>query len=201
MDPGSAPHHSASAYALCASADSKRAVARAASVGGSADLKAAVAREASEGGALHAAVHPGAHIIRPAVSDEDALLIFRFLCEVATPVLHCAINKEKSFAEVRRVVAERDYGFAYMALEGGRLVGTLGAIFVSWWYGDDSFFTDRWFFSLPGHRWAGPRLLAEADAIARAVGVPLIVNLKQRRTTAAVTFVKPELLGEHRRVG
>lgn len=140
-------------------------------------------------------------IIRPAGSDEDVAAIFRFLCAVARPVLHCTINKQKSLAEVGRVVAERDYGFAYMALENGQLVGTLGAIFVSWWYGDDSFFTDRWFFTLTGHRWAGPRLLAEADAIARAVGVPLIVNLKQRRTTAAVTFVKPAVLGENRRVG
>jgi hypothetical protein len=121
-------------------------------------------------------------------------------------VLHCPINGEKSIAEVRRVVQETDYGFALMALEGptpgsspgARLVGTLGAIFVPWWYGDDHFFTDRWFFALRGHRWAGPRLLAEADAIARAVGVPLIVNLKQRRTTAAVTFVQPLLLGEQR---
>jgi GNAT superfamily N-acetyltransferase len=140
----------------------------------------------------------GARLIRPADTDADALAIFRFLCAVARPVLHCPVNKEKSFAEIRRVVAERDYGFAHLALEGDKLVGTLGAIFVSWWYGDDSFFTDRWFFTLPSRRWAGPRLLAEADAIARAVGVPLIVNLKQRRTTAAVTFVKPALLGATR---
>ena len=147
--------------------------------------------------ALHAVPRPGnAREVRPAENDEDAVAIFRFLCAVATPVLHCPINHEKSFAEIRRVVAERDYGFAYLALEDGQLVGTLGSIFVSWWYGDDHFFTDRWFFTLPGHRWAGPRLLAEGDAIAREVGVPLIVNLKQRRTTAAVTFVKPALLGE-----
>jgi len=137
-----------------------------------------------------------ARVIRPAESEHDAEMIFRFLCNAATPVLHCPINREKAFAEVRRVVGDRDYGFAYLAFEDGALVGTLGAIFVSWWYGDDSFFTDRWFFTLPGHRWAGPRLLAEGDAIARDVGVPLIVNLKQRRTTAAVTFVKPVLLGE-----
>ena len=116
-------------------------------------------------------------------------------------MLHCPIDAEKSLAEVRRVVADRDYGFAYLARAGNEIVGTIGAIFVSWWYGDDHFFTDRWFFALPAHRWAGPRLLAEADAIARAVGVPLIVNLKQRRTTAAVTFVKPALLGDSRRVG
>jgi GNAT superfamily N-acetyltransferase len=137
----------------------------------------------------------GARLILPAQSDADALLIFRFLTEVAGPVLHCPVNHEKAFAEIRRVVDDRDYGFAYMALENGVFVGTLGAMFVSWWYGEDHFFADRWFFTLPGHRWAGPRLLAEADAIARAVGVPLIVNLKQRRTTAAVTFVKPLLLG------
>jgi GNAT superfamily N-acetyltransferase len=137
-------------------------------------------------------------LIRPAGSEEDAVAIHRFLCAVAPPVLHCPIDAEKSFAEVRRVVGERDYGFAYLACAGGAIVGTIGAIFVSWWYGDDHFFTDRWFFTLPGHRWAGPRLLAEADAIARAVGVPLIVNLKQRRTTGAVTFVKPLLLGETR---
>jgi hypothetical protein len=111
-------------------------------------------------------------------------------------VLHCPINAEKSIQEVYRVVDQPDYGFAFMAFEGDELVGTIGAIFVPWWYGDDHFFTDRWFFCLSGHRWAGPRLLAEADAIARAVGVPLIVNLKQRRTTAAVTFVQPLLLGE-----
>ena len=138
-------------------------------------------------------------LIRPAETNEDALAIFRFLCAVARPVLHCPINGEKSFAEIARVVTDRDYGFAYMALEDGQLVGTLGAIFVSWWYGDDHFFTDRWFFTMPSHRWAGPRLLAEADAIARAVGVPMIVNLKQRRTTAAVTFVKPALLGHDAR--
>ncbi len=140
-----------------------------------------------------------ARFIRPAVSEQDAAAIFRFLGDIATPVLHCPVNREKAFAEVRRVVDDRDYGFAYLAFEDGALVGTLGAIFVSWWYGDDSFFTDRWFFTLPGHRWAGPCLLAEGDAIARAVGVPLIVNLKQRRTTAAVTFVQPVLSGETRR--
>ena len=79
-----------------------------------------------------------------------------------------------------------------------RDAGAALPIFVSWWYGEDHFFTDRWFFTVPGHRWAGPRLLAEGDAIAREVGVPLIVNLKQRRTTAAVTFVKPLLLREQR---
>jgi hypothetical protein len=147
----------------------------------------------------------GARIIRPAAGEADALAIHRFLIAVAGPLLHCPIDAEKSLAEVRRVIAERDYGFAYLALEqgpgGARLVGTLGAIFVSWWYGADYFFADRWFFALPGHRWAGPRLLAEADAIARAVGVPLIVNLKQRRTTAATTFVQPALYGDSRRVG
>jgi GNAT superfamily N-acetyltransferase len=137
-------------------------------------------------------------LIRPAESEQDATIIHRFLCAAASAVLHCPINGEKSFAEVRRVVEDRDYGFAYMALEDGALVGTLGAIFVSWWYGDDHFFADRWFFTLPDQRWAGPRLLAEGDAIAREVGVPLIVNLKQRRTTAAVTFVKPLLLGTTR---
>ena len=142
-----------------------------------------------------------ARIIRPAESDEDAVAIFRFLAAVAPPVLHCPINGEKSLAEILRVIRDRDYGFAYLALEDGVLVGTLGAIFVSWWYGEDHFFTDRWFFTLKAARWAGPRLLAEGDAIAREVGVPLIVNLKQRRTTAAVTFVQPTLLGEDRRVG
>jgi GNAT superfamily N-acetyltransferase len=161
------------------------------------------AKRPGEGGSRNAQAigespSPGARIIRAAQSEQDALVIFRFLCLVAPPVLHCPIAGEKAFGEIARVVAERDYGFAYMAFEEGALVGTLGAIFVSWWYGEDSFFTDRWFFTLPGRRWAGPRLLAEADAIARTVGVPLIVNLKQRRTIAATTFVKPVLLGETR---
>jgi hypothetical protein len=91
-------------------------------------------------------------VIRPAESEQDVILIHRFLCGVAGPVLHCPINGEKSIAEVCRVVQDKDYGFAFMAFEGTDLVGTIGAIFVPWWYGDDHFFTDRWFFCLPGHR-------------------------------------------------
>ncbi|HXW25605.1 MAG TPA: hypothetical protein VEK73_12750 [Xanthobacteraceae bacterium] len=150
-----------------------------------------------KGEGISAQAAPQRHI--RAASDDDVVLIHRFLCCVAGPVLHCPINANKSIAEVARVVTDRDYGFALVALEDGALVGTFGAIFVPWWYGDDHFFTDRWFFALAGRRWAGPRLLAEADAIARAVGVPLIVNLKQRRTTASTTFVRPLLLGEDRR--
>jgi len=152
-----------------------------------------------QAGGEHAAACSTRRRIRPAQSDDDARAIHDFLCAVAGPVLHCPIDRDKSLAEVRRVVLDRDYGASWLALEdagdGPRLVGTIGAIFVSWWYGRDHFFTDRWFFALPGCRWAGPRLLAEADAVARAVGVPLIVNLKQRRTTAATTFVQPVLLG------
>ena len=46
-----------------------------------------------------------------------------YLQAVALPVLHCPVNAEKSLAEVRRVVAERDYGFAHLALADGVLVG------------------------------------------------------------------------------
>src|SRR5260370_32054190 len=99
-------------------------------------------------------------VVRLAESDLDSAAIHGFLCTVAARagVLQCAVDPEKSMREVWRIVraleqagpGETPYGFALMAQIGERLVGTLGVICPQWWYGDARYFTDRWFFTLPG---------------------------------------------------
>jgi len=115
-------------------------------------------------------------VVRLAESDLDAAAIHGFLCTVAprSGALQCEVNPEKSMREVWRVVraldqaqpGETPYGFALTALIGDKLVGTLGVICPDWWYGDGKFFTDRWFFTLPGVAGVGAALTADADALA-----------------------------------
>jgi hypothetical protein len=139
--------------------------------------------------------------IRAATSEDDVRSIHAFLCVAATRAgaLHCPINPIKSIGEVHRLVAGRDAGFVLMAEENGVLVGTLGAVWVDWWYGDDHFFSDRWFFTVAGRPDVGAALMNEADAIAQEVGVPFILNLKQRRRVGtAVTYVRSAVLGSER---
>ena len=129
-------------------------------------------------------------MVRLAATDADAVAIHAFLCEVAgkSGALRCPVNPEKSMREVWRIVRafdlaapdEAPYGFALVAEQAGTLVGTLGAICPAWWYGDERFFTDRFFFVRPEHAGAGAALIAEADALARAAELPFILHLKQR---------------------
>ena len=118
-------------------------------------------------------------------------MIHAFLCRVAAPVLLAQISAEKSIAEVHRVVKEEA---AFVAeAPGALLIGTLGIIYADWWYALDGFLTDRWCFVLPEfrHRGVFEAMLAEADALAAAAGVPFIFNGKARRARKGAIFTSP----------
>jgi hypothetical protein len=129
-------------------------------------------------------------VVRLASGDLDVAAIHGFLCVVAARAgaLRCEVNAEKSMREVWRIVraidlagpGETPYGLALMAQRGDRLVGTLGLVCAQWWYGDQRFFTDQWFFTLPEERDAGPALLADADALAQEAGLELLIHLRTR---------------------
>jgi len=131
-------------------------------------------------------------IIREATID-DADALFDFLLRVAPQSgrLLAEIDAEKSLHEITRVLTEPAYGYALLAFAGDLLVGSIGVIYVDWWYSAESFFAERWLFADPAHGEAGAALLAEADAIARNVGAPLIVDVRQRRKRdSAIVFVQ-----------
>lgn len=124
------------------------------------------------------------------------IAIHRFLMVVARPVLLCPINVEKSLLEVIRVTKEE---VALMAMRGDVLVGTLGLIKPTWWYGDGHFLTDRWNFCVDGERngGAGRLLDEEAKAIATHAGLPFINQGKIRRQKDGNSFLMfPRLSGE-----
>jgi GNAT superfamily N-acetyltransferase len=125
--------------------------------------------------------------IRYAKTNQDIDRIFEFTSAVSGPVRFCKINAVKAHAEIGRVVLDPNYGFALMAEINGEIVGTLGVIAPEWWYGDDRFFTDRWFFLFPvlANKGVGTALLAEAAAVAAKAGVPLIINGKPRVKNSA----------------
>ncbi len=149
-------------------------------------------------------------LIREATA-EDVGAIYDFLCRVAPPTgcVHGRLDCAKARREIARVVAERGYGYALLALVEGELAGTIGVVYVDWWYGADKFFAERWFFVDPDprNRSRGPRrasaagcpvgkaLLWEADAIAQNVGAPLIVDgMQRRRQNSAVVFTRQRML-------
>ena len=69
-----------------------------------------------------------------------------------------------------------------MAIVDGFLVGTLGVIRPTWWYGHGQFLTDRWHFVLPEHK-HGPvdeALMREARMLADDAGLEFIDQGKVR---------------------
>lgn len=117
--------------------------------------------------------------IRYAASDEDVVAIHGFLLDIARPAMRCRVDHRKSAQEVWRVVNEE---VALMGFHNGELVGTLGVVAPTWWYGDGLFMTDRWHFLRPEHQ-HGPinaMLLDEAVKIARAAGLEFIHQGKIR---------------------
>lgn len=93
--------------------------------------------------------------------------------------MRCPVNGTKSLIEVIRVVKE---DVALMAIKDGRLIGTLGIVRATWWYGDGEFLADRWHFVLPEERHgeADRMLMAEAKKIADIAGLEFIDQGKIR---------------------
>ena len=69
-----------------------------------------------------------------------------------------------------------------MVMHGDTLVGTMGIIKPSWWYGDADFLTDRWHFVLPAfmHTPTAELLMTEARSIGKLAGLEFIHNGKLR---------------------
>lgn len=140
--------------------------------------------------------------VRYADTSADAIAIFNFVATVSGPRRFCDINPKKASREIERVVKDKSYGFALMAEhpENKELLGTMGIIMPTWWYGDDYFATDRWFFIIPilAHMGIGTGLLAEAAAMAKRMEIPLIVNGKPRARNqrSGTVFFNTETLFE-----
>lgn len=108
--------------------------------------------------------------VRFAESDQDVVTIHAFLCIVAGPTLPGQIDPNASALEVYRVVNEE---CALMAMQNGKLIGTLGIIKAKFWWGKDAeFLANRWCFALP-ESGAGRPLLQEGLRIAKEAGQEL----------------------------
>lgn len=120
------------------------------------------------------------------------IAIHQFLLEYAKPALLCPVNHGKSAREVWRVCNEN---VGIMVFMGGELVGVLGLMEAEWWYGDDTFLTDRWHFVKPEfyHGPVNAALLDEAKKIAAAAGRNFIHQGKIRGEKGGVTRMTPRL--------
>lgn len=128
-------------------------------------------------------------------TEDEAIEIHRFLCVIATPVLHAPIDPADSMAGVLDCI---NNGAAIVARLNGHIIGSLGIIKPSWWYNHGhGFMTDRWFFTYPDFRHLGiaAAMLAEADAIGKSAGLPVIINGHQKRRGNGICFTHPLVLG------
>lgn len=132
--------------------------------------------------------------VRYAESEPDMVAIHRFLLWVAKPAMHCDVNVVKSLEEVIRVVRDE---VAIMVLVGGDLVGTMGIINPTWWYGDDGFLTDRWHFVLPKYdgTQVSQALMDEAVKIADGANVKFFHQGRARRGKGGVYHMWPRYFG------
>lgn len=128
--------------------------------------------------------------IRYAETDDDVIAIHRFLLVVADPVLRCEVDAVKSLLEVIRVAKE---DVAIMAMHNDILVGTMGLMKATWWYGNGDFLTDRWHFVLPAfaNTPTSRALMDEAIKIAGIAGLEFIHNGKVRPPKNGVLRLTP----------
>jgi hypothetical protein len=128
--------------------------------------------------------------IHYAQTDDDVIAMHRFLLVVAQPAMRCAVNIFKSLNEMIRVT---NYEAALMVMQGDMLVGTMGIIRPTWWYGDADFLTDRWHFVLPQflHEEPNRMLMDEAIKIAEISGLEFIHQGKIRFQKNGVGLMMP----------
>lgn len=129
--------------------------------------------------------------VRYAETEQDVTAIHRFLLVVARPAMLCPVNIYKSLQEVIRVVRDEA---ALMLMRGDLMVGTMGIINPTWWYGDEGFLTDRWHFVLPGTPNA-ELLEDEAIKIAERAGIIFIHQGKARRGKKGILRMRPRVYG------
>lgn len=78
--------------------------------------------------------------------------------------------------------------------EAGEVVGTLGLIAAQGWWTEDWQLQDTWFFVHPEHRRAGhaKALLRGSRAVARTLGLPLMVGFLGRRVAGKARLYQRE---------
>jgi hypothetical protein len=120
--------------------------------------------------------------------------IHQLLLVLAAPAMLCPVNVVKSLLEVIRVSRDE---VALMLVRDDRLIGTMGIINPTWWYGDGGFLTDRWHFVLPEvmNTPAAELLMDEAIKIAEAAGTIFVHQGKIRKGKRGVHRLMPRVYG------
>lgn len=130
--------------------------------------------------------------VRYAEGDQDVIAIHKFLLQYAKDAMLCPVDHGKSAREVWRVCNEN---VGLMAFCGGELVGSLGLMEATWWYGDGSFLTDRWHFVRPDFFHTGVNRMIEDEAkkIASAAGLQFIHQGKIRGEKSGILRMRPRI--------
>ena len=84
------------------------------------------------------------------------------------------LNPQKTEQAVANVI---DAGVVLIALDGERIVASVGLEHQPWWYSDDLYIGDLWTFVHPEYRRSkiAPRLVRRAREYARELGLPLVM--------------------------
>jgi hypothetical protein len=131
--------------------------------------------------------------IRYAETASDVDHIHQFLMIVAKPAARCPMNDEKIKEEVKRIALSD--GVALMLIVDGWMVGTMGIINPTWWYGDEGFLADRWHFVLPkfDSSEASALLMDEAIKVAQEAGLEFIHQGRIRQGKKGVLRMMPRV--------
>jgi nucleotide-binding universal stress UspA family protein len=141
----------------------------------------------------------GIHI-RYAENGADVEAIHRFLLVMAQPAMQCPVDGPKSLTEIIRVARDEA---AIMLMRDRTLIGTIGIIRPTWWYGHGAFLTDRWHFILPEIDGTpeAKLLINEAVSIADAAGLKFYHQGKIRPARNGVHLMMPRVYDPAAAVG
>ena len=139
-------------------------------------------------------IAPPSIAVRYAETQDDVDHIHQFLLVWAKPAARCPMNSEKIKDEVERI-ALTDAGVALMLTVDGELVGTLGIINPTWWYGDAGFLADRWHFVREefDSSEASALLMDEAVKVAAQAGLEFIHQGRIRQGKRGVLRMMPRV--------
>lgn len=111
-----------------------------------------------------------------AVSEQDAVAIHKLLMLMALEAPLLPVNPIKTMNWVIEIIRD---GAALMAIDGDRLVATLGLKLARFQYSDTPFLGEQWLWCLPQHRDgdALKALFAEAKAIGEESGRLVLISI------------------------
>lgn len=122
------------------------------------------------------------HLVRSNAGDREIAAIFRLLELMHAEVAIASMDRKKVKTMIGRCL---DGGAVCIAMEDGKIVGTMGLLVTQFWYSDEWIVQEMWTFVHPDHRRShhAKNLLMLAVGAGKQLGMPLVAGVTSTERT------------------